>query len=111
MCILTYEYGSMFHFGNLKKNTLAHVPLPYLQTTTIGMLTGHLPPTGGAAWVAGLDIRRQLHKVYQSMGVCPQDNLLWDHLTGREHLAFFGRLKGLGGGSCGSIGPRGPEFV
>lgn len=31
-----------------------------------------------------------------------QDNLLWDQLTARQHLAFYGRLKGLKvrGGAC-----------
>jgi ABC-type multidrug transport system ATPase subunit len=33
--------------------------------------------------------------IYSLMGVCPQDNLLWDALTGREHLQFYGRLKNL----------------
>ena len=28
----------------------------------------------------------------------PQDNLLWDRLTAREHLRFYGRLKNLRGG-------------
>lgn len=31
------------------------------------------------------------------MGVCPQHDLLWETLTGREHLMFYGRLKGLKG--------------
>lgn len=31
------------------------------------------------------------------MGVCPQHDLLWETLTGREHLLFYGRLKGLTG--------------
>jgi ABC-type multidrug transport system ATPase subunit len=30
-------------------------------------------------------------------GVCPQQDLLWDSLTAREHLNFFGCLKGLEG--------------
>ena len=33
----------------------------------------------------------------QIMGVCPQHDLLWDRLTSREHLNFYGRLKGLSG--------------
>ena len=28
------------------------------------------------------------------MGVCPQHDLLWEQLTGEEHLLFYGRLKG-----------------
>jgi len=35
--------------------------------------------------------------IYSIMGVCPQHDLLWDTLTGREHLLFYGRLKGLKG--------------
>ena len=31
------------------------------------------------------------------MGVCPQDDCLWDDLTGEEHLRFYGRLKNLRG--------------
>lgn len=31
------------------------------------------------------------------LGVCPQDNVLWDDLTGPEHLEFYGRLKNLTG--------------
>jgi ABC-type Na+ transport system ATPase subunit NatA len=31
-------------------------------------------------------------------GICSlQDNLLWDRLTAREHLMFYGRLKNLRG--------------
>ncbi len=33
----------------------------------------------------------------QLLGVCPQENILWEDLTGREHLMFYGRLKGLEG--------------
>ena len=33
--------------------------------------------------------------IYALMGVCPQHDLLWDTLTGREHLLFYGRLKNL----------------
>jgi len=29
------------------------------------------------------------------MGVCPQFDVLWDNLTGREHLMLFGAIKGL----------------
>ena len=32
------------------------------------------------------------------MGVCPQHDVLWSDLTAREHLLFYGRLKGLTGG-------------
>merc|ERR1711968_410963 len=31
------------------------------------------------------------------MGVCPQHDVLWGSLTAREHLLFYGRLKGFTG--------------
>jgi ABC-type multidrug transport system ATPase subunit len=40
-----------------------------------------------------------MEKIYNSMGVCPQNDMLWETLTGREHLQFYGRLKGLSGSS------------
>ena len=43
----------------------------------------------------GHDIRNEMTLIYTLMGVCPQDNLLWDTLTAYEHLLFYGRLKGL----------------
>ncbi|GIL45991.1 hypothetical protein Vafri_3095 [Volvox africanus] len=67
------------------------------KSTSINMLTGFLEPTGGTASVEGLDITRQMPKIYSLMGVCPQHDLLWEQLTGEEHLLFYGRLKGLKG--------------
>jgi ABC-type multidrug transport system ATPase subunit len=29
------------------------------------------------------------------MGVCPQHDLLWDEMTGKEHMEFFCRFKGV----------------
>ncbi len=40
---------------------------------------------------------QDMDAIYTMMGVCPQHDLLWDTLTGREHLLFYGRLKGLQG--------------
>ena len=49
----------------------------------------------GTATVEGLDIRSDMADIYAMMGVCPQHDLLWETLTGREHLLFYGRLKNL----------------
>ena len=43
----------------------------------------------------GYDIRKDMASVYGLMGVCPQHDLLWEQLTAREHLLFYGRLKNL----------------
>ena len=34
-------------------------------------------------------------KIRKSLGLCPQHNMLFVDLTVREHLIFFGMLKGI----------------
>ena len=63
------------------------------KSTSLNMLTGFLTPNGGSALIQGNDITTEMDKVYKTMGVCPQDNLLWEKLTARDHLLFYARLK------------------
>ncbi|KAJ0049063.1 hypothetical protein Pint_15240 [Pistacia integerrima] len=67
------------------------------KTSFIGMMIGITKPTSGAAFFQGFDIRTEMDTIYTSIGVCPQEDLLWENLTGREHLLFYGRLKNLEG--------------
>ncbi|KAI3841640.1 hypothetical protein MKX03_027501 [Papaver bracteatum] len=67
------------------------------KTSFISMMIGLTEPTSGMALVNGLDIQTDMDQIYASMGVCPQHDLLWETLTGREHLLFYGRLKNLKG--------------
>ncbi len=65
------------------------------KTTTFAMLTGLFPPTSGTAIIDGKDIRYDMDAVRNSLGICPQHNVLFDELTVKEHIIFFSRLKGL----------------
>ncbi|XP_068181973.1 phospholipid-transporting ATPase ABCA1b [Antennarius striatus] len=65
------------------------------KTTTMSILTGLFPPTSGTAYILGKDIRTELSAIRQSLGVCPQHNVLFSMLTVEEHIWFYGRLKGL----------------
>ncbi|KAL6630054.1 hypothetical protein ACP70R_029819 [Stipagrostis hirtigluma subsp. patula] len=67
------------------------------KTSLISMLTGFTKPTSGTAYIDGMDIRLDMDRIYTRIGVCPQFDLLWETLTGREHLMFYGRLKNLRG--------------
>lgn len=65
------------------------------KTTTMSMLSGLIPPSGGYATVYGLDIRTDMDIIRQSLGMCPQHNVLFDKFTVEEHLWFYAQLKGM----------------
>ncbi|KAK1298913.1 ABC transporter A family member 3 [Acorus calamus] len=60
-------------------------------------VTGLLQPTSGNAFVNSIDTRSKTNQIYTSIGMCPQKDVLWESLTGREHLLFYGRLRKLAG--------------
>jgi ATP-binding cassette subfamily A (ABC1) protein 3 len=65
------------------------------KSTTISMLTGLLPPTSGGALIEGFQLPEQIEKVREIIGVCLQQDILWDKLSALEHLRFFAHLKGV----------------
>jgi ABC-2 type transport system ATP-binding protein len=66
------------------------------KSTTIGMLTTLIVPTGGRAWVAGIDVRADPVGVKRRIGVVPQNNTLDMQLSVSENLEFRSRFFGLG---------------
>lgn len=48
----------------------------------------------------GHDITKGMRNIYSIMGLCPQHDLLWGTLSGREHLLFYGTLKGMAGAAA-----------
>ncbi|XP_069472035.1 glucosylceramide transporter ABCA12 isoform X2 [Ambystoma mexicanum] len=63
------------------------------KTTTISMLTGLFSATSGTINVYGEDIRTHLDHIRKSMGVCMQYDVLFPHLTTKEHLLLYGAIK------------------
>lgn len=63
------------------------------KTTTISILVGLFQPTKGTAVINGYDIRHEMPQIRESLGICPQHNVLFDDLTVEEHLEFFCKLK------------------
>ena len=59
------------------------VPLPRQPACHEGFVAHSAPP--------------DMEAIHGLIGACPQHDRLWPELTGREHLAFYGRLKGLAG--------------
>eukprot|EP01113_Clastostelium_recurvatum_P025339 TRINITY_DN3048_c0_g1_i1.p1 TRINITY_DN3048_c0_g1~~TRINITY_DN3048_c0_g1_i1.p1 ORF type:complete len:846 (+),score=207.73 TRINITY_DN3048_c0_g1_i1:85-2622(+) len=73
------------------------------KTTTLSVLCGLYTPTSGTAIINQFDIKEQLGFAQLSLGVCPQYDVLWGELTGREHLLFFGRMKGYVGAQLNAV--------
>lgn len=64
------------------------------KSTTFGILTGLIQADSGFARLAGHDCATELAQVYNSLGICPQFDLLWDGLSVYQHLVFYARVKG-----------------
>uniref|UniRef100_A0A8C2WVA7 ATP binding cassette subfamily A member 3 n=1 Tax=Cyclopterus lumpus TaxID=8103 RepID=A0A8C2WVA7_CYCLU len=65
------------------------------KTTTFKMLTCDESVTSGDAYIDGYSILRDVKKVQQRIGYCPQFDALLDHMTGRETLSMYSRLRGI----------------
>ncbi|XP_055050856.2 phospholipid-transporting ATPase ABCA3 [Misgurnus anguillicaudatus] len=65
------------------------------KTTTFKMLTGDESVTSGDAFIDGYSILRDVKKVQQRIGYCPQFDAVLDHMTGRETLSMYARLRGI----------------
>ncbi|XP_028787945.1 ABC transporter A family member 2 [Neltuma alba] len=67
------------------------------KTTVINCLTGITPATDGDALIYGHSIRSStgMSNIQKLIGVCPQFDILWDALSGQEHLHLFASIKGL----------------
>merc|ERR1711871_1847937 len=65
------------------------------KSSTLSMLSGEFAPSGGHAWLAGMDIFTDIHQCRRKIGYCPQFDALFELLTAREHLQLYARIKGI----------------
>jgi len=72
------------------------------KTTTISMLSTLYTPTSGDATISGHSITKDPMAVKQVIGVVPQDLALYEDLTAKENLLFWGQMYGLSGKSLNS---------
>jgi ABC-2 type transport system ATP-binding protein len=72
------------------------------KTTTISMLSCLLRPDEGDARVMGNSIKENQMGVKSVLGVVPQEIALYEDLTARENLTFWGKMYGLRGGALKS---------
>ena len=65
------------------------------KTTAMKMLIGISKPSSGKATVAGFDIANQSEMVKRNIGYMSQKFSLYDDLTIKENIIFFGGIYGL----------------
>jgi ABC-2 type transport system ATP-binding protein len=63
------------------------------KTTTINVLLGFVPPTSGAAYLFGIDVRQPIAR--QRIGYLPEMTYYYKFLTAEELLRFYARIFGL----------------
>jgi len=67
------------------------------KTTIMSMLSGLLQPDEGQIVFDGIDLAAFPLKVKAQLGVVPQEPALYENLSARENLQFWGGLYGLSG--------------
>ena len=67
------------------------------KTTTISVLSTLYLPTSGDALIGGFSVAKEPMAVREVIGVVPQDLALYEDLTARENLVFWGQMYNLSG--------------
>ena len=67
------------------------------KSTVISMIAGLLSPTAGEIAVLGHSVQREPLKAKAALGVVPQELALYEDLTARENLLFWGRMYDIRG--------------
>ena len=67
------------------------------KTTTVAMLAGLTTPDAGDVLIGGRPLAGDTDPAKRRMGLVPQDLALYEELSARDNLQFFGALYGLAG--------------
>ena len=67
------------------------------KSTTISMISGLLKPTGGEIEVMGNSVKDEAILTKSAIGVVPQEIALYEDLSARENLTFWGKMYGIRG--------------
>lgn len=65
------------------------------KTTAMRMLCGLLTPTSGTATVAGFDVYKEPEKIKRNIGYMSQKFSLYEDMTVKENIRFYGGIYGL----------------
>ncbi|XP_075680863.1 phospholipid-transporting ATPase ABCA3-like isoform X2 [Dermatophagoides pteronyssinus] len=65
------------------------------KTTLMSILCGLIPSTSGSIYIGDSNSENDFDEIRKSLGVCPQFDVLFNHLTVQEHLWFYCKLKNI----------------
>ncbi|RZL83287.1 MAG: ABC transporter ATP-binding protein [Rhodococcus sp. (in: high G+C Gram-positive bacteria)] len=97
---LTKRFGSVLALDSVDLNIVEGEVFGYLgpngagKSTTLRLLVGLLRPTAGSAHVFDLDAWSSAPAVHRLIGYVPGELALYDRMTGRQHITYFGHLRG-----------------
>jgi len=81
------------------------------KTTTVSMIAGLLSADSGEVLVGGSRLVRDTDPVKRRIGLVPQDLALYEELSARDNLRFFGALYSLSGAALDQAILRAAELV
>lgn len=67
------------------------------KSTIINMITGLFPPTSGSIHIKDIDVIKNPKQAQKWLGVVPQEIALYETMSARENLKFWGRMYNLTG--------------
>src|SRR5437762_2916994 len=97
---LTKDYGRFRALDDLQLNVTAGEVFGLLgpngsgKTTALRLLLGFLRPTAGSAWIADHDCWHDSVAARRQVAYLPGELRLYETMTGRQIIAFLGRLRG-----------------
>ncbi len=72
------------------------------KTTTLSMIAGLLRPDAGRVLLRGVDVAASPRDAKSNLGVVPQEIALYEEISARENLEFWGALRGMSGRELGA---------
>jgi len=95
---LTRSYGDLIAVGDLSLDVRRGEVFGLLgpngagKTTTVNVICGLIESDAGEVTIDGHSLRHDLRGCQRSMGLCPQELVIWESLTCFEQLQFVGEL-------------------
>lgn len=81
------------------------------KSTTIGCISGLLKPDGGRVRILNVDVALEGPKSRERLGVVPQELALYEDLSARENVSYWGAAYGLRGGELKSRASEVLDFI